>query len=520
MQQPASTTPTWVELAQTKGEAFDARTHKLTKVIAKLPSLALVDSEEELPVEVGLGLIAAMLDFKEEHDFWEPSIAAFAAFEPFERLDQERMYAFVQHLSRKWLTHGCDDRRRIIPFIARFPHHTLLEELNARVFERDDKHKYGNRVKETICEALSYSNAPLAWYFLWKMSTNQTGFPWQWSAQSARSAVMKRLKIRREEDWRELAIPTFGIDAKQGFRDLDYGSRTIRVRFRVNGLEFTDLSSGKSSKSLPRANKNDDTERFQRIRAEYNVAKKGLKEGTSNLTGWFEARMHKKDAWPGKFFRRHLLAHPASLPLLRGLVLAFTFDGADRPTFARIDADGSFIDLDFDPVDITDAVEVQIPTREALGQQASAWIKHMVEFQVIQPFEQLGADDFEIDGEHTRALLERIATGNFLVEGKTIRSLAKKKLAKITGHHSYTSETSAIVFDVSPHTFQLIFEHHPLYMAWNRLSSDPIVAQALGVDGTRYKNQEAMQRALAEVSDEASVEFLRFIQKVEHQPSD
>lgn len=76
------------------------------------------------------------------------------------------------------------------------------------------------------------------------------------------------------------------------------------------------------------------------------------------------------------------------------------------------------------------------------------------------------------------------------------------------------------MFEVSPHTFQLIFEHHPLYMAWNRLSSDPIVAQALGVDGTRYKNQEAMQRALAEVSDEASVEFLRFIQKVEHQPSD
>ena len=200
MQQPASTTPTWVELAQTKGEAFDARTHKLTKVIAKLPSLALVDSEDELPVEVGLGLIAAMLDFKGEHDFWEPSIAAFAAFEPFERLDQERMYAFVQHLSRKWLTHGCDDRRRIIPFIARFPHHTLLEELNARVFERDDKHKYGNRVKETICEALSCSNAPLAWYFLWKMSTNQTGFPWQWSAQSARSAVIKHLKIKHKKN--------------------------------------------------------------------------------------------------------------------------------------------------------------------------------------------------------------------------------------------------------------------------------------------------------------------------------
>jgi|GEM_PF-3841321 len=519
-EQRDTTHPTWVEHARALGERFDIEEHNLVRVLDKLPTLALVDPAEELSDEVGLGLVAAVYGYESPEGYWRPDADSFSEFEPFERLDQDRMLAFVSHLAKRWLTHGRDDRLAAVPFIARFPYPALLEELNTRVFERDDKHKYNNRVKQAIFTALSRSNAPIAWYYLWKMSSNKTGYTWSWSARSAQDDAMERLGIASEEEWREVAIPTFGIDAKRGFRDLDYGSRTIRVSFRVGGIEFLNLATNKTSTSLPRATKADDKGRYEQLRAEYNIVKSGLKEGTENLKGWFEARMHKKDAWSAKFFRDRLVEHPAAIPLLEGLVIAVVGDKERPPTFARLDEDHTFIGLSLEPVDLSRAKEVCIPTREDLGEELGAWIKHMIEFQVIQPFEQLGADDFGIASEHTSAILERIATQKFQVDCKTMRSLAKRKLAKVTGRDSYATETSAIVFEVSPYSLQLIFDHHPLYMAWRKVSNNPLVARGVGIDDTHYTTEDAIREALEALPDDVSVEFLRFLQQIELRPDE
>lgn len=509
--------PAWVERVSELGKAFDVKGHKLVTVTKKLPALRLENDDEDLPKEVGLGLIAAALVYQDpEKGYWLPDKRAFAEFEPFEELDHDTMLSFTRALTEVWITHERNDREYAQPFILRFPHPELLERLRERVYTRDKNHKYGNRVKETIVMAFAMCDEPLAWNHLWKMCTNQTGYPWRGDALYAQKRAMERLGIISEQDWREVAIPTFGMN-ERGFRDLDYGERTIRARAIVGGVEFVDLTSNKTYKSLPRAKKGEPTRLIERYRREFAPAKKNLREGAKELLSWFEDRMHKRDAWSGAFFREHLLMHPMAKPLLRGLVLEFDNPQTKTRGFCRLDSDDTLIDIDFEPVDITQLERIWIPTREVLGEQLDAWVKHMIEFQLVQPFDQLGASDFDLDEEHAHALLGRIMSGEYKIDIRTIRAFKKAKLLEVEGYQAYTPRDSSLVYEISGSTFRLLLEKRALYLAWQNLDKEPIPTRGLRVAGKTHKTLEELITALSELDDSAVTELLRFLQKLEHQ---
>lgn len=512
-----ATAPTWVERATELGEAFDVKRHKLGAITKKLPALRLEGSEEDLPKEVGLGLIAAVLAYTDEEEgYWTPDVKAFAEFEPFEGLDHDTMLWFTRALTETWITHARDDRRYAQTFIVRFPHPELLERLRARVYDRDKNHKYGNRVKETIVTALSTCDDPLAWNLLWKMCTNQTGYPWKGDALYAQKQAMERLGITREQEWREIAIPTFGMN-ERGFRDLDYGERTIRARAIIGGIEFVDLTSNKTYKSLPRAKMGESTRLIEGYKREYEPAKKGIKEGAKELLSWFEDRMHQRGAWSGPFFRDHLLTHPMAKPLLRGLVLEYSIPRTETRGFCRLDSDDALIDLDFEPVDITEADRIWIPTREMLGEQLDAWVKHMIEFQIMQPFDQLGASDFDLDEEHAHALLDRIVSGEYKVDIRTIRKFKKAGLLEVEGYRADSSARGALVYTVSSHTFRLLLGKTPLYRAWRNYEKEPLASEGFRVGSTPCKTRDDILAALREFDTSITTELLRFLQKLELQ---
>ncbi|MEU5989269.1 DUF4132 domain-containing protein [Spirillospora sp. NPDC047418] len=220
----------------------------------------------------------------------------------------------------------------------------------------------------------------------------------------------KALKTRAQERIRELAaelglsaeqladrlVPDFGLDAS-GTLTLDYGPRRFVVGFDELLRPVIADEGGARRKSLPKPGAKDDPELAPAASKRFAALKKDVRTVATDQLTRFEAAMVAGRRWPVAEFREFLVGHPLVGHLVRRLVWL----AEDGPAF-RVAEDGTFADAADDTVALPETARVGIAHPVHMGGDVKAWSEVFADYEILQPFEQLGRPVHALTGEERR----------------------------------------------------------------------------------------------------------------------
>jgi predicted DNA-binding WGR domain protein len=269
----------------------------------------------------------------------------------------------------------------------------------------------------------------------------------------AEKAKFKGLKERAAEKMAEVAaalgltaeqladrlVPDFGLDADGSLR-LDFGPRQFVVGFDEQLKPFVLDPDGKRRKDLPKPGAKDDPvlapEAFQRFAA----LKKDVRTVAADQVRRLEQAMVMRRRWSGEDFRRFFVQHPLLWHIVRRLVWASYDDAGAVVTGFRVAEDRSLADVADDTVTVADDASVGVAHPLQLGEALSAWSEVFADYEILQPFPQLGRDTFTLtDAERAAESLDRLV-GRKTPTGRLLgleRRGWQREAPQDAGHQSY-----------------------------------------------------------------------------------
>jgi hypothetical protein len=208
-------------------------------------------------------------------------------------------------------------------------------------------------------------------------------------------------------------VPDLGLDANGGLA-LDYGPRRFTVGFDEQLKPYVADEAGKRLKALPKPGVKDDGELAPAAYQRFSGLKKDVRTMASDQFARMELAMVDQRRWTGAEFREFFVAHPLLRHIVRRLVWA-TFaevgvdsgvgvgvdsavGGAVTTTF-RVAEDLSFADVDDETVSLADDAVVGIAHPVHLGEDLAAWSDVFADYEILQPFPQLGRPVFTLTPE-------------------------------------------------------------------------------------------------------------------------
>ncbi|MCA9794663.1 MAG: DUF4132 domain-containing protein, partial [Candidatus Eremiobacteraeota bacterium] len=237
-----------------------------------------------------------------------------------------------------------------------------------------------------------------------------------WLYRLSLKSKFKGLKRKAEEKIDEVAerrgltptqladrlVPDLGLD-ERGTMLLDYGPRQFTVGFDEELKPYVLDGQGKRLKNLPKPGKSDDQVQGQEAYEAFKTLKKGVRDIASLQIQRLELAMCSQRRWHSQDFQRLLLGHPLMIHLVRRLIWGVFEQGSLKATF-RVAEDGSLADRNEDDFELSPEAELGIPHRlEMSDEVAAGWGEVLADYQILQPFEQLGRQTFARSSEQARA---------------------------------------------------------------------------------------------------------------------
>ena len=215
-------------------------------------------------------------------------------------------------------------------------------------------------------------------------------------------------------------VPDLGLDA-DGTLTLDFGPRTFKVTFDEALRPVVLDAANKRLPDLPKPKQSDDAERSRDAVERWKALKKDAKTLATHQVLRLELAMCARRRWEAATFRTFLVDHPVLRHLVRRLVWAtYGDDGKARALF-RAAEDGTLADARDEAFDLaTDAVVGVAHPLEIDAQAAAAIGQVFADYEILQPFRQLGRDTYALtDDERGASTLARVkgvkvATGKVL----------------------------------------------------------------------------------------------------------
>lgn len=208
-------------------------------------------------------------------------------------------------------------------------------------------------------------------------------------------------------------VPDLGL-APDGSLRLDYGPRQFVVGFDEQLKPFVTDEAGKRLKALPKPGVKDDAIPAQAAYQQFSALKKAARTLAAEQIGRLERAMCGRRSWSAEEFEGLLLGHPLLRHLVRRLVWT-AFDAAPDSggsvvgTF-RVAEDLSLADVQDEAYRLPEGAVVAIAHPLDLGDSAPAWSDVFADYELLQPFQQLGRPVFELsDAERTATVLTRFA---------------------------------------------------------------------------------------------------------------
>jgi len=267
-----------------------------------------------------------------------------------------------------------------------------------------------------------------------------------------------REKIAEVAEQRELTpeeladrlVPDLGLDA-DGSLTLafgDIGPRAFRIGFDELLRPFVRDAAGKRLPDLPKPVKSDEDEKAKAAQETWKALKKDVKTLASQQVVRMELAMCARQRWPPGVFRAFFVEHPLLQHLVRRLVWG-VYDGEERLTATfRLSEDGTLADAADDAWELPAEARIGIVHRldlpdDVSDESAAAWGQVLGDYEILQPFPQLGREVHRIAAEEREALrLER-----FL--GREVSTRSVLGLADRRGWRRGPVEDGGLVFEMT-----------------------------------------------------------------------
>jgi hypothetical protein len=197
-------------------------------------------------------------------------------------------------------------------------------------------------------------------------------------------------------------VPDLGLDAS-GSLVLDYGPRQFTVGFDEQLKPYVTDSDGARRKALPKPGTRDDQVLAPAAYQRFSGLKKDVRTLASDQIRRLEQAMVTQRRWNGAEFRRFFIDHPLLWHIARRLVWAtLDAEGAVCTTF-RVAEDRTFAEVEDDPFLLDDAATVVIAHPVQLAEALPSWSELFADYEILQPFPQLGRAFYRLDDEERDA---------------------------------------------------------------------------------------------------------------------
>ncbi|MFI0352720.1 DUF4132 domain-containing protein [Actinomadura sp. 9N407] len=235
-------------------------------------------------------------------------------------------------------------------------------------------------------------------------------------AQDKIEEVATALELTSEQ-LADRLVPDFGLDADGGMT-LDYGPRRFHVGFDEQLKPYVTDEDGKRRKALPKPGVKDDEETANAAYKAFAGLKKDIRTIASDQVNRLESAMGRRRWTPGEF-RTLFVAHPLMWHIARRLI--WIAEDAGTTTAFRIAEDRSLADVEDEAFDLPGSAAIGIAHPLELGESVAAWSDVLADYEILQPFPQLGREVHTLTDEEraagTLARFEKITVPVYSVLG-------------------------------------------------------------------------------------------------------
>ncbi|MGV9364037.1 DUF4132 domain-containing protein [Amycolatopsis sp. NPDC003731] len=232
-------------------------------------------------------------------------------------------------------------------------------------------------------------------------------------AQEKIAAVAEGLGLSTEQ-LADRLVPTLGLD-EAATAVIDYGPRTFVVGFDEQLKPYVTDPDGKPRKALPKPGAKDDAELAAAEYKRFSALKKDVRAVAADQISRLETAMVLGRRWPAAEFEQLLAGHPLLWHLVRRLVWRTTageaFRCAEDRTYATVEDDGYLLPPD---------AEVGIAHPLELGAALAEWSAVFADYEILQPFPQLGRPVATLDDAEKAATTLKRFEGLKVPVGKVL----------------------------------------------------------------------------------------------------
>ncbi|NUP51208.1 MAG: DUF4132 domain-containing protein, partial [Catenulispora sp.] len=222
------------------------------------------------------------------------------------------------------------------------------------------------------------------------------------TAQGRIAAIAEELQLTGEQ-LADRLVPDLGLD-DAGALELDYGPRRFTVFFDEQLKPGVVDESGKRLKALPKPGAKDDAELAPVAYQRFTGLKKDVRTLAADQIARLELAMVNRRRWSTAEFQEFLVGHPLLRHVVRRLVWAdFAPEGTEPRAAFRVAEDLSPAGVDDDPLTLAADAAIGVAHPVDLGADLTRWSEVFADYEILQPFDQLGRPVFRLTAEEAAA---------------------------------------------------------------------------------------------------------------------
>jgi hypothetical protein len=184
-------------------------------------------------------------------------------------------------------------------------------------------------------------------------------------------------------------VPDLGLDERGG-RTFDYGPRRFRLVFGPNLKPLLRDEGGKTLSSPPRPGKQDDAAKAAEAGREWRLLKKQVSETARVQVRRLERAMLSRRRWSPAEFEQFLLRHPFLTHMVRLLLWGDYAEGGALLAAFRVTEDRTYADINDTTYALAGAAVGIVHPLELKDEDRARWGELFGDYELIQPFPQLG----------------------------------------------------------------------------------------------------------------------------------
>ncbi|MFC3494155.1 DUF4132 domain-containing protein [Glycomyces rhizosphaerae] len=343
-----------------------------------LPQVLLYGREQALPNAAVKNLITVLAIGTPEYEYAGVAVVA-------ETCDRISLARFSIALFEQWLATGAPSEDGwALTQLAHFADDEAVRVLGPLVARWPGENQHQRAVKGLKALGAIGTEAALR-------AINQIAEKAKFAAIKAEAgeqidAIAANLGLTSEQLGDRL-VPDFGLREESALV-IDYGPRQFKVGFDEALKPFVTDMDGKPRKSLPKPGAKDDELLADASFKRFAALRKELRTVAADQVKRLERAMVQGRTWTPAEFDEHFVRHPLVWHLAKRLVWIAEADGS-RTAF-RLAEDKGCTDVEEEDLKLPAHAAIRLAHPAIMGGEVDAWAEIFADYEILQPFEQLG----------------------------------------------------------------------------------------------------------------------------------